>query len=247
MKTLNKLFLVAVLLMSLIACEKEEDPSTQAQSFPNPTPTFSDADGVLAAIQVISYQSAPIVGEIAIYADVASAFFFDGSNNFHDAGIVSVNTNDLQSLDNNSYVLPGVGSTSIDFDFSSSNGNAWTVAGGASVPAFNYTTFEEMPGDVKFNGDYTSISASAGVTVQIENAPTNTDSILYVIAYEGNAVTKTVGPNTTSVTFTASDLSGASGSGVVQVAAYNYEFDVVNGKKFYFINESLVTQVSNIN
>ena len=89
MKPLNKLFLVAVLLMSLLACEKEDDPTPQAQSFPNAKPTFNDADGVLAAIQVISYQSAPIIGEIAVYADVASAFFFETPTTFYDAGLVS--------------------------------------------------------------------------------------------------------------------------------------------------------------
>ena len=227
MKPTIKLLFLALLAMSVFACEKEDDPSAQAKSFPNAAPTVNDADGVLAAIQVISYQNMPVVGEIAIYADVASANFFDGTTNFYDAGIVSVNTNDLQSLDNNSYVLPGVGSTT-------------------NVPTFNYTTYNKMPGDVKFVGDYSSITASSGVTVQIANSPVNTDSLLYVVAFEDHTVTKTVAPNTLSVNFSASDLSGASGTGVVQVAAYNYEFEVQNGKKYYFINESLVSQVTDI-
>ena len=246
MKPTIKLLFLALLAMSVFACEKEDDPSAQAKSFPNAAPTFNDADGVLAAIQVISYQNMPVVGEIAIYADVASANFFDGTTNFYDAGLVSVNTNDLQSLDNNSYVLPGVGSTTIDFDFTTSSGNAWTIGGGANVPTFNYTTYNKMPGDVKFVGDYSSITASSGVTVQIANSPVNTDSLLYVVAFEDHTVTKTVAPNTLSVNFSASDLSGASGTGVVQVAAYNYEFEVQNGKKYYFINESLVSQVTDI-
>lgn len=246
MKNFVKVLLVFVMFVGFSSCDKEEDEPTTS-SYPNPTPTFSDADGLLAAVQVISYQSAPIIGEIAVYADVATAAFFDGASTFFDGGTVSVNSYELDQVDNNAYVLPGIGSTVIDFDFSTSSSNAWSVGGAANVPSFNYTTSDEMPGDVKFDGDYSTVNTSSDLTVSIESAPFNTDSILFVVAFENTTLTKTVAPNVTSATFTAAELSGASGTGVVQVAAYNFEFSVQGGKTYYFINESVVSEFTNFN
>lgn len=242
MKTFKNLFLLLSVALCIVSCNKDEDPAAQSNAqIANPTPSFNDADGLLAAIQVISYQDVPFVGETAIYADVASGSFWNSNNELEDAGIVSVNTFDLQSFDNNAYVLPGQGSTSIDFDFSTSTGNSWRVGGGANVPNFNYTTYNRMPGDVKFSADYSNVDVSNDLTVQITSEPINTDSILYVLATNDKTVTKTVAFNVTSVTFSANEMNGLSGKGVVQAAAYNYESTVEAGKTYYFVNESLVT------
>ena len=245
MNIFKNLSLVFVFIFALASCGKDE-PTPQATSYPNPAPTFNDADGVLAAIQVISYQTVPGVGELPISIDVATAAFFDGSN-FYEAGIVSVNSFDLQSLDNNSYVLPGTGSTTIDFDFTTFSGNSWSIGGGANVPMFTHTTSDYTPGEIKFVGDYSSVSTSSDLIVSIETAPMNTDSILYVVAFGSTTLTRILGPNTLSATFTAAELSGASGTGVVQVAAYNYESRVEAGKKYYFINESVISEVATFN
>ena len=241
MKTFKNYALLLIIALAITSCNKDEDPTPQNTQISNPTPSFSDADGVLAAIQVISYQDVPFIGETAVYVDVASGSFWNSNNDLEDAGIVSVNTFDLQSLDNNAYVLPGEGSTSIDFDFSSSSGNSWTIGGGANVPNFSYTTNKRMPGDVKFAADYSSVDKSNDLTIQITTSPINTDSILFVLATNDKTLTKTVGPNVTSVTFSANEMNDLNGNGVVQVAAYNYELSVQTGKNYYFINESLVT------
>lgn len=247
MKTLSKILIVFALMLGFSSCEKEDDPTPTPQSFSNPAPTFNDADGILVAIQVISFQTAPIVGEISVLTDVATAAFFDGSSGFDDAGVVSVNTYDLEALSSNNYILPGQGSTSIDFDFSTFTSNDWSISGGANVPAFNFTTSDQMPGEIKFDGDYSTVNTSSDLTVSIESSPVNTDSILFVVGFENTALTRTVGPNTTSATFTAAELAGASGTGVVQAAAYNYEATVQGGKTYYFVNESVLSETTQFN
>ncbi len=244
MNTTKTFFILILLAFSIVSCTKDDEPTASSAQFSNPSPTFSDADGVLAAIQVISYQDIPVVGEVPIYADVATAVFFESSNSYYDAGIVAVNTFDLQSLDNNSYVLPGQGSTTVDFDFSTSSANTWNIGGGANVPNFTHTTSKRMTGDVKFTGDYSSVNTSNNLTVSLMSSPVNTDSILYVLATENETVYKTVGPNELSVTFTSAEMSNLNGTGVVQAAAYNYELNVQGGKNYYFINESVVTTLT---
>lgn len=246
MNHFKNLAILFFFFVALASCGKDDPTTPQNTTFSNPAPTFGDADGVLVAIQVISYQTVPGAGEIPINADVATAGFFDG-NNFFEGGLVSVNSFDLQSLDNNSYVLPGVGSTNIDFDFTTFSGNSWSIGGGADVPMFTHTTADFMPGDVKFVGDYSTVSSSSDLVVTIETAPINTDSILYVVAFGNTTLTRTLGPNNLSATFTAAELSGASGTGVVQVAAYNYEPRIEGGKKYYFINESVISETTTFN
>ena len=246
MKIKHLFFFAAIFgLFFVTSCNKDDDDTDTTTADPgDPTPTFSDMDGLLAAIQTITYQDVPVVGEIAVYADVATAAFFNTSSTYDDAGTVSVNTYTLDKLDNNAYALPSVGSSSIDFDFSTSSGNAWDVSGTTAVPAFMHTTTNRMPGDVKFDGDYSTVNTASDLIVSIESAPVNTDSILFVVAFNNTTLTRTVGPTTLSATFPASELSGASGTGVVQAAAYNFEFGTYGGKKHYFINESVVSEVA---
>lgn len=247
MKRLIFPFLTLTILIGFSSCEDTPDETPSTFTASNPTPQFNDMDGLFAAIQVLSYQDLPFVGETVIYTDVATTALLETSNTFYHAGAVSVNTYEMQLLDNNSYVLPSMSNpTSLDFDFTTNSSNNWNIAGSASVTAFNHSTANAMPGDIKFAGDYSTINPGTDLVVEIESSPINTDSILYVVAFENLTLTKTVGPSSLSATFSAAELDGASGSGVVQAAAYNYELEVINGKNYYFINESVVSQLTNL-
>jgi hypothetical protein len=54
---------------------------------------------------------------------------------------------------------------------------------------------------------------------------------------------KTKGPGTTSTTFTSAELTSlGSGTGIAEIVPYSIESKVLNGKKYYFINENAVTK-----
>lgn len=229
--------------LSLIACETTDTIQEQVEgnddSQESPLPIIEGADAVLAAIQTSSSIQTPI-GPQTVTTDAAAASFFNGSD-FYDAGTVEVNGYALSQADNNSYFLPDVGSTNLDFDFNSGSSNSWSIAGGSNVPSFTHTTTTKMVEEIALDGDYSTISPGAALTVAIDEFPMYADSVLFVLSWGSTIKTKTIGSGT-SVTFSAAELSGASGTGVVQAAGYNYELKVEGGKNFYFINESVSTQ-----
>lgn len=225
----------------LLSCKKPPlNNNNNTFTAPNPTPNFGDEDGVMAAIVSLSYQSTPL-GDISVEADVAAASFFNTSTTFFNAGVVAVNTNDLEINENNSYASISATTTNIDLDFSTSNGNTWNVEGSSDVPSFNHTTTKVMPGDIKFSVEVDEHNTSNSFTLGIVSAPSTCDSILYLIATESKTISKIVSNNTTSVTFSAAEMNGLTGPGVAQVAAYNFESSMISGKKIYFINEKVIT------
>lgn len=243
MKTkLTLLLLPLFVLLLSTSCGKDEDnDDSQQTTASNPMPEFGDSDGFFAAVQSQSSQETPI-GPVAIDIDAAAAAVIDGGSN-QDMGTVSLNTNDLDKVSNNAYVLPGSSVTTVDFDFGVATGvaNSWSVAGNGSLAAFNYTTTKVTPSQIALSGDYSSVNTSNNLVVQLTSAPLYADSILYILSANNTSVKRTVAGNVTSVTFTANELSSLNGSGVVQAAAYNFESGVFSGKKLYFINESVAT------
>lgn len=243
MKKLITLSLIFSLF--LVSCDKlPNNNNNQSFNASNPAPTFNNADGLMAAITTLSYQSTPI-GDIAVEADVATAAFFNTSTTFFNAGTVGVNTNDLEINDNNSYASVSSTTANIDLDFSTSSGNTWVVGGSSDVAAFNHTTSRGMPSDIKFTAEVEDVNTANSFTISIESAPSTCDSILYLLAAENKTVTKTVSSNTSSVTFTSSEMSGLDGAGVAQVAAYNFEFSEENGKIIYYVNEKVISDLVN--
>lgn len=241
MKNSKLLLLFTLVSLTMIACNPESliDPDPTPAAAANPTPTFNDADAVLASIQTLSYQSANGY-EFSVAVDVAVAAFFETSASYYPAGLVSINTNDLEMNDNNSYTSVSATSANIDLGLGTS-GNVWSVAGATNVSAFNHTTSRGMPSDVKFSAAITKVNTANTLNVAIVSAPTVCDSILYLVAGNDKTVSKIVARTVTNVDFTTSELSGFTGTGVVQVAPYNFEFSVEGGKKIYYINEKVIT------
>ena len=246
--TLWALLLGVVLTFSACSSDDDTDPKQTTQT--NPTPSApSDANAVLAA--VLSYSdlpssvpSVPGVGGLAI--DVASGSFFDGAvgSKLVNVGDVKLNSKALTIPGGNAYI-----NNPTDFSYSLVSGqtNTWQVAGGSGFDAFSHTTAKKMPSQVKFASSVgASFSKGSDITLAIETMTSNTDNILWVISDGKTTVTKE--SKTTSVTFSASELSGlkATSSGLVQAASYNAEEKSYGGKKVYFINESVHTKIVEI-
>ncbi len=241
MKNLKTLLAIAIAIITIIGCKPEAPEQPQPYTASNPSPVFNNANGVLAAVQTLSYQT--IAGfETDIKADVATGIFLNTNDTYYDGGLVKVNTHDLTKQTNNSYASVSQNSATVDLDFGST-GNHWEVAGSANVPVIDHTTTRGMPSNVKFSTEIKTVNTANDLTVSIVSAPNTCDSILYLVAGNNKTLTKTVFRSVTSVTFSAADLNGFTGSGVVQVAPYNFEFSQENGKVIYYINEKVISSL----
>jgi hypothetical protein len=252
MKTLNTtlytLFLATALIFSSCSSDDDTDPAQTTQTTPTPDAP-SDANAVLAAVMSYSdlpsnVPSVPGIGGIAI--DVASGSFFNGAigSSLVNVGEVKLNTKALQTPGGNAYI-----NNPTDFSYSLVPGqsNSWQVAGGSGFDAFSHTTAKKMPSQVKFRSTVAdNFSKGSDLTLSIESVTSNTDNILWVVSDGRTTVTKE--SKTTSVTFTASEMSGlrTTANGLVQVASYNTEEKSFGGKKVFFVNQSVHTKIVEI-
>lgn len=247
-KILCSLFMLIITLSIIItpSCNKEEDDddnnNNNNTNVPTtPTPSFGDANGVLAAVRFNTAQSVPGMGTIFVEVDAASGAFFNGSN-YHDAGEVKVNNKPLTKYQNNTYAL--VGTSSGELEYATGDPVNWSVSGSANVPSFTHTTTNLMVASAPLSASTPdNIDIDADVILSLENFPTHATDVLWIIIdKDGKIIQKT--NSSASVTFTASELATLSkgANAMIQVAAYNYSSQTYGGKKIYFVNETATSK-----
>ncbi len=248
-------------VLQVSSCKKEETPEPEPEPTPapappastpapaNPTPTPSDAKGVLVAIKTISSVTVPVVGTVVKQEiGLPTAFFYDTPNTFLDAGVVKCNNSDLTKQTNNTYIYSITTSNPTGIDYSS--GVDWSVGGNTTnnIPSFTYSPNMGYPTLDSIAGNISTVTKANGVTIAATNTITNADSVIFgVYGPSGNAMVTKPG-NTSSYTFSASELSSlGSGFGYIQIAAYKIKNNTFSGKKYYFINEAVFTKSVSIN
>lgn len=241
---MHRLSLGLTMLLSVsifFACSSEDTEPQQTQ-ISNPSPTVpDDANAVLAAIKSRSTSPNTVPGMPDMLIDIASANFFSANlgGKRVSVGEVKLNGNELNNA-GDSYVNP---LTTISLAINSGQGNDWEIAGGNGFEAFSHSTTKKTPGAVRLTGIADEIALGGELKLSIESIPIYADNILWVVSDGKNIATKEV--KSTSVTFSAADLTGikATSTGLIQVAAYNYEFKSISGKKVYFINQTVDTKM----
>lgn len=240
------------LLVALGSCKKDDedtdddDDNTPTVTSPaNPTPTPNDADGVCISIKSASVIEAPIVGTQTNFLGLAVAVFPDGSGNFVEAGNVTCNSETLTKNSNNSYTFTPSATNTTGINFSSMND--WSVSGAGSVTGFTYSASTDIPkiGDLSA-GSTVSTGAAFNLGINMSNSNTNlygADSIYYGVYGPNGQLVHVTDENTTSHTFTASQMASVgAGSGFVQIAAVDFDFEVLGGQKIYFLYEGVLTK-----
>lgn len=237
-QSLTFLFLFALMGSLFTSCAEDELPGTPDpvdEPSASPTPTIDDGFGALWAINSISSTSTPL-GNVDTELGTAVAFFSENNfSSFVAAGDVSIAGEDLEKMENNSYVhIPGV-SNPLGLTFPDDYN--WTVTGAGNVPSFTTPGLSTFPTVGQINSE-TTVSKSAGYTLScagIEDAR----EVLFLVG----GVAKTVDGNTTQVEFSSSDLGGLEpGPNVVQVAAYTIEEREIEGKQIWVGIETVRTQ-----
>ncbi|WP_041627664.1 hypothetical protein [Owenweeksia hongkongensis] len=248
MKKLLCLFVAGALLSS---CEKKSDDTTTdpdpTPTAPSPTVNIPGVMGSLVAVKSSSTVTVPGLGDQTTIIGTATANFSDGTSTSVSAGTVECMNQKLTSQNGAYFYKPGFTNPSgIDFDGSAVE---WDVAGNGSIPAFSYNYMEEVPqiggitgasGDVKRSEDLTISIDMGNVSTDISSA----DSLMFnVIDKNGKTLMQTTAPNTTSYTFSASQMGTlAEGFAYVQVVGYNYLLRTETGYEVAYINLGAMTK-----
>lgn len=244
MKTYIKTLLFSGALFSLIltGCDKAEElvpDTTPDNTSSTPTIQISDGYGVLAAVRSVSYTTvAGITVPIEVNTAVAGFNISAGSSSYTDAGIVTLNGKSLTKSENNAYSYQNL---TDPLSFSSVN---WNVAGSANVPSFSYSDDRPMPDYSGYSSLPVTVTRSAGVTITLGSAISNSDSVYVILTdYDDHTILKRVSASATECTFSANELSSfTAGQGMVQVAPWSYKSEDFGGKKYYFVLESAYTK-----
>lgn len=240
--------IVLLIALSLGACKKEESavpaqtPSTPSNNggSGSSTPMFDDMNGMLWAINTITSQN--VGGAVfEIESGMGIALFPNADNSANvSAGTVKLNDVELTLNSDNSYLSLPSQTNPMGIDLSS-GATHWTGTGANGIPAIDHTPNFSFPtvGDITSS---TTVDISSGYTLEVASI-TASDSVVFMV---GNVV-KTKASGTTSCSFSAQELAGASaGASIIQVSPYSYSSEVIGGKTMYFGKQTARTSTATI-
>ncbi|MBX7182876.1 MAG: hypothetical protein K1X82_12250 [Bacteroidia bacterium] len=251
----NTLFYLALSGTILVSsCKKDETTDNNTSNLPSAnspaTPQPSDAGGVCAAVKTVTYQTVPIIGQQEIILGLGVAGFWEEQGTYIDGGTVKCNNTALKKFDNNAYTneISQTNITGIDFGNSDVT---WDVTGAANVTAFNKVDNTNWPASPQIDLSGSTVSHSSAFSFNLVSPIYSADSVLFTIAGGSGNVTlqKTVaGSASGSVPFTQAEMNTiGTGSGIIQVAAYNYTSETFGGRKVYFVKETVNTKTVTFN
>jgi len=177
-------------------------------------PTYTGEFGVLVGIKTVTTTSTPI-GNIGTELGTGVAIFSqDGGATNLPAGTLTVTSGNSKTLtlnSNNSYVYTPSTTDVTGIDYTGSS-VVWTASGG-TWPSFTATANQGFGTVQSISSEDVTVSSSYDLTC---NGVSNADSIYYAVyGPSGSKIILKAG-NTSSHTFSASDLSGlGTGSGFV--------------------------------
>jgi hypothetical protein len=161
-------------------------------------------------------------------------------------GAVTLNTKALTKQSNNSYVFTPSATDITGIDLS---GNIdWSVVGGGSLSGFTYdASAQGMPVADDISGSATTINSANSFTLSTVSSISNSDSVYFQLSGSSTTIIKRMAGNTSSVTFSASEIQSAGkGTGVIIIAPWNMTSHTLGGKQIYTINEVALTRTITI-
>lgn len=263
MKKLTRIFLpVLAITFGITSCDKTTTPAVPTTTTPTtttpttPTPVMPTVNnshwGVMVALKTKLAYTAPQVGTpITVETDMAIATFYDGigSSTIVDAGAVTINSNTLEKQTNNSYLVtatPGMTPSSLSLG----NNVKWSVAGGSSTPAIDYSHNGPFP---DYTGTLpTEIDKSVDLEISLGSKISGADSVYVVIISADKQIIKSYNgnPAPSKITIDASELSGlntvSDNTAYLEIVPFTYVVRATSGKDFVYIKETAALSAINI-
>lgn len=253
------LFITSILFVS---CKKDTTAPANTSPVPSaPTPSFGgDVKGALVSLRTsFSYDpnkfaSLPItVPVVDLEAESGVAVFSNdlSTGNYLDAGAVSVNTNNLPKLSNNSYTKLAFDFVNSSFSLDFDGGSQWSVEGKGDVPAISYNHTQTFPNYTGRASMPETASTTSNLTVSLSGI-SNADSVYVLLVANNKEVLKRVGSSTSSVTFTAAEIqsvgtTGGNATAYLEVCPFRYTIQTISTKQYAFIKEYAVVKNVTIN
>lgn len=216
------------------SCQYDQNTAAQPAAY---TPSFASDMAALVAIKTVTTTTQSGFTIDSEVGTGVAVFTENAGVNYLEAGTVSLNSNTLTKNDNNSYTfIPSQSAptgitfgTDVDWN---ATGGAWPSFTASSSVGFS-TVSDISSGDVSLSSDYTLNCSSIA----------NADSVYFGIYGPDNSEYVIVDGNTTSYTFTASQISAlGAGQGFVQIVGLKYDPQTVGSKDYWLINETVRTK-----
>lgn len=220
------------------SCEYANAPAPNAPTY---TPNFSGTFGTLVALKTITTTATPLGSMDTEVGTAVAVFSENGGQSFLSAGTVDVNSKTLSAQQNGSYVymVGAADPTGIAYNNDvtwNATGNAWPAFTASTTQGFSQVS-AITSGNPSTSSDYT-LSA---------NQVTGADSVLFTLIGQNNNIVKILPGNTSSYTFSASEVSSAgAGSGIVQIVGLKYDLTNIGSRDYYLINETVRSKVVTI-
>jgi len=262
--------LTIISLALLTGCKKDSKVEFPKQSSANGTtadfvyrtptlPTFSDADGVLAAVYAHNYRIVTI-SPFEKEFEYGMAKFTNTTGNFNsltDAGSVVLDTTLLVKASDLSYL-----STATNYSINISNFAVWNVSGAGTVPAMSYTMSAGIPSHSLFSNTSTSywndswiptfpknpalnhsdssFNTTSFAVIPIKNYVTNADSVIIIFNDgAGFNFTKKTAATDSIMTIAPNEFAGYpaynASNLTLQINVIKYSNTIVGTKKYYFL------------
>lgn len=255
----SKVLIIAILFLGVSACKKKGCTDETAENYSSsaviddgsctyaavptaasPAPVFPSYTGEYAAlvgIKTVTTATSPIGSFDTELGTAVAVFSQDGGVSYLPAGTITASSKTLALGANNTYTYTPSVTDLTGIDFSSSL--AWSGTGG-TWPSFSATT------NVGFSSIQVISSGDVAVASNYDlvcGGITNADSVYFAVYGPSGSKLVLLPGNTTSHTFTAADLTGmGTGTGFVQVTGIKYDPQVIGGKTYYLINETVRTK-----
>lgn len=224
------------------SCIPEEAQTTAPD---NPALILNDADGILVALQTVTYTEAfGFTTETAIGLPIA---FFPEGDNFLDAGAVTCEGTAIPKLENNSYVF--IPSATSPLGLTYSGEIDWTIGGANGIPQVDYSANGTFPSNTQISNSESTISTGSAFTLNAINTIQDSDSVIFAVYGPSNTILHTIASPISQHTFTADEMSSlGTGGGYIQITASRVaNTQIVSGKKLYFLNQKTNQKVVTFN
>ncbi len=196
-----------------------------------------DADGILIIAQT-RFRFAGIIPNINFYGASCNIYNQTGDTaTKHYIGNVSLNDSTLFYLNDSTYKSYGM-------DLSQDTSFTWKLGGtitGFIAPVNQFTTTKPLININNFNLDIIDTNLYRGNGFTYSHPSIQADSIIYIMGSDTQRVQKKITGSSSGINFTSADLLvlSQSNSGSFTIAIYNTMSVFLNGKKYYFQNNSL--------
>jgi hypothetical protein len=255
MKKLKILLMgIVVLGIGLSSCKKKiADLAPKTPGAPKPmTPTPPGGyDGVFAAIKMTYSYPLPVtipgmpVSSVDIDAEVASAAVANNKdfNSLVDVGTVKVNSYTLEKATNNAYykmAMEGLSPTSLSI----TSGVTWDINGTTKALGTNFPTFKQdgIPAEINKSNDLTiNLSSNVGGSY---------NGYAIAVISGSKSIIKTLWGYQASVTISKSELAdlpvAKNNTALIEVCPFYGTGYTINGKNYYFVNETAAIRWVNV-